>query len=55
MEPSPFSNFLPVDAIQAARCTNSRDVPVCIFMSASLKAMAWFSMIARPNCRRSLA
>ena len=28
---------------------------MCIFMSASLNAIAWFSMIGRPNCTRSLA
>ena len=39
----------------AARCTSRRAASMCIRMSASLNAMAWFSMIARLNCLRSLA
>ena len=37
-------------AIHVARHTSSRAASICVFMSASLNAMAWFSMIGRPNC-----
>jgi hypothetical protein len=48
-------NSLPVEPIQQARHTNSRAASICIFMSASLNAIAWFMMIGRPNASRSFA
>ncbi len=39
----------PVRPIQAARQTSSRAASISIFMSASVKAIDWLSMIARPN------
>ena len=41
--------------IHEARQTSSRAASISIFMSASVNAIAWFSMIVRPNCSRSLA
>jgi hypothetical protein len=55
IEPSPLVNCLPLEPIQHARHTNNLAASMCIFMSASLNAMAWFSMMARPNALRSLA
>ena len=55
IEPSPLSNGLPVGPIHAARHTSSREASSSVFMSASLKAIDWFSMIGRPNWPRSLA
>ena len=43
------------EAIQAARQTSSRAASIEVFMSASVNAIAWFSMIGRPNWTRSLA
>ena len=40
--------------IHDARHTSSRAASISVFMSASLNAIAWFSMIGRPNCTRSL-
>ena len=52
---APFSNFFFVAPIHDARHTSSRAASISIFMSASLNAMPWFSMIDRPNALRSLA
>ncbi len=41
--------------IHAARQTSSRAASISIFMSASVNAIAWFSMIGRPNWTRSFA
>ena len=48
-------NCLPVEPIQHARHTSSRAASICIFMSASLNAIAWFMMIGRPNASRCFA
>ena len=55
IEPSPDSKVLPLRPIHAARHTSRREASVSVFMSASLKAIPWFSMIGRPNCWRSFA
>ena len=55
MEPSPATKSLPLRPIHEARHTRRRDASIRIFMSASLKAMDWFSMMARPKALRSLA
>ena len=55
IEPSAAVNGLPVRPIHEARHTSSRAASISIFMSASANAMAWFSMIVRPNCARSFA
>ena len=55
IEPSPFSNFLWFAAIHTARHTSRRDASISVFMSASLNAIAWFSMIGLPNWTRSFA
>ena len=41
--------------IQEARQTSRRAASISSFMRASVNAIAWFSMILRPNCSRSLA
>ncbi len=41
--------------IHEARQTSSRAASISSFMRASVNAIAWFSMILRPNCSRSLA
>ena len=55
IEPSAASNVLPWRAIHAARQTSSREASIEVFMSASVKAIAWFSMIGLPNCSRVFA
>jgi len=55
IDPSAAVNCWPVRAIHAARQTSSRAASIEVFMSASMNAIAWFSMIGRPNCTRSLA
>jgi hypothetical protein len=54
-DPSAASNGLPLRAIHAAFHTSRRAASTATFMSASLKAIPWFSMIARPNCFRCFA
>jgi hypothetical protein len=55
IEPSALSNGLPVRPIHDARQTSRRAASISIFMSASANAIAWLSMIGRPNCSRCLA
>ena len=55
IEPSAFSNGIALRPIHDARQTSRRAASISSFMSASAKAMAWFSMILRPNCSRSRA
>ena len=55
IEPSALVNGIWLRPIQAARQTSSRAASISVAMSASVNAIAWFSMIALPNWRRSLA
>ncbi len=55
IDPSPAVKGWPLRPIHAARQTSIREASIRVFMSASLKAMPWFSMMARPKAFRSLA
>ena len=55
MEPSPAVNGIAFLPIQAARQTSRRLASMAVLMSASMKAMPWFSTMGRPNCSRVLA
>lgn len=55
IEPSAEVNGWLLAAIQEARQTSSREASIRVFMSASVKATPWLSMIGRPNCTRVLA
>src|SRR3954451_25314054 len=55
IEPSALLKVWPVRPIHDARQTSSRAASISSFMSASVKAIAWFSMIGLPNWTRSLA
>ena len=47
--------YSPLRDSQAARHTSSREASISVIMSASMKAIDWFSMIALPNALRSCA
>jgi hypothetical protein len=55
IEPSAFSKRWPALPIHDARQTSRRAASISSFMSASVNAIAWFSMIGLPNWTRSLA
>jgi hypothetical protein len=55
IEPSAARNCWFVRPIHAARQTRSLAASISVLMSASANAIAWFSMIGRPNAMRSLA
>ena len=55
IEPSALSKGTPLRPIHEARHTSSRAASISSRMRASVKAIAWFSMILRPNCSRSRA
>ncbi|CAM5473598.1 hypothetical protein SBADM41S_08473 [Streptomyces badius] len=55
MEPWPASNVRSLRAIQAACQISRRTASISVRMSASAKAIDWFSMIGLPNASRSPA
>src|SRR5712692_2422617 len=55
IEPSAFLNSPPLRPSHRARQISARVASISVAMSASMKAIAWFSINARPNCLRSFA
>ena len=55
IDPSPASKATPLRPIQAARQTSMRAASISVFMSASVNAIDWLSMIGRPNVSRVFA